>query len=191
MGSPTNCFPKGGSVVSASTRSPGVQECQRQRFTGTGPRAAPLLLDACSKIGTPPEVPDTGSLLGDVTALATHLADQLQNARWPAVLTVDNRCRGTRFRTRPAACRASWRVDASIFRGTRTRTEKGGIGTAPQSFRGRRRNRRAALLPSLVLERTYRRSIRGERRPEHRRANSRSSSATPARLELADFYGRP
>jgi AcrR family transcriptional regulator len=50
------------------------------------PSRSALLMDACSKLGTRPEIPDTGSLKGDVTALATYLADQLKSARWAAVL---------------------------------------------------------------------------------------------------------
>jgi AcrR family transcriptional regulator len=73
----------GGVSIDEVSRRSGVSKTTIYRHW---PSRSALLLDACSKIGTPPEVPDTGSLLGDVTALATHLADQLQNARWPAVL---------------------------------------------------------------------------------------------------------
>ena len=45
-----------------------------------------LLLDACSKIGGEPTIPDEGNLRDDLTALATHLAHELRTARWPAVL---------------------------------------------------------------------------------------------------------
>ena len=50
------------------------------------PSRSALLMDACSKIGGVPVTPDTGSLKGDVTALATTLAQQLKSARWAAVL---------------------------------------------------------------------------------------------------------
>lgn len=50
------------------------------------PSRSALLMDACSKIGTAPEIPDTGTLKGDITALATGLAQQLKTARWAAVL---------------------------------------------------------------------------------------------------------
>ena len=73
----------GGVSIDEVSRRSGVSKTTIYRHW---PSRSALLLDACSKIGTPPEVPNTGSLLGDVTALATHLADQLQNARWPAVL---------------------------------------------------------------------------------------------------------
>jgi hypothetical protein len=43
-------------------------------------------MDACSKIGPVPVIPDTGTLEGDVTGLATGLAQQLKSARWEAVL---------------------------------------------------------------------------------------------------------
>ena len=45
-----------------------------------------LLMDACSKIGTAPVTPDTGTLKGDIAVLATDLAQQLKSARWAAVL---------------------------------------------------------------------------------------------------------
>src|SRR5436305_2499197 len=50
------------------------------------PSRSALLLDACSRLGPRPEVPDTGSLGGDLTALVTRLADQLRTASWPAIL---------------------------------------------------------------------------------------------------------
>ena len=50
------------------------------------PSRSVLLLDACSKVGSRSEVPDTGSFRGDVTALITHLARELQSASWPAIL---------------------------------------------------------------------------------------------------------
>ena len=43
-------------------------------------------MDACSKIGPAPVIPDTGTLQGDVTALATGLAQQLKSVRWAAGL---------------------------------------------------------------------------------------------------------
>jgi hypothetical protein len=43
-------------------------------------------MDACSKIGPVPVIPDTGTLEDDVTALATGLSQQLKSARWAAVL---------------------------------------------------------------------------------------------------------
>jgi hypothetical protein len=43
-------------------------------------------MDACSKIGVPQPIPDTGSLKGDISALAEALAKGLRSAAWPAVL---------------------------------------------------------------------------------------------------------
>jgi AcrR family transcriptional regulator len=73
----------GGVSIDEVSRRSGVSKTTIYRHW---PSRSALLLDACSKIGGPPEVPDTGSLLGDVTALATDMARQLQSARWPAVL---------------------------------------------------------------------------------------------------------
>ena len=49
------------------------------------PSRSALLIDACSRLGSAPEVPDTGSLEGDVRVLLTQLADQLQTANWSSV----------------------------------------------------------------------------------------------------------
>lgn len=49
------------------------------------PSRSALLIDACSRLGSAPEVPDTGSLQGDVRALLTQLADQLQTANWSSI----------------------------------------------------------------------------------------------------------
>jgi len=45
-----------------------------------------LLIDACSKLGTRREVPDTGNLAGDLSVLAADLAHRLRTARWASVL---------------------------------------------------------------------------------------------------------
>ncbi|MBE7209815.1 MAG: TetR/AcrR family transcriptional regulator C-terminal ligand-binding domain-containing protein, partial [Gluconacetobacter diazotrophicus] len=50
------------------------------------PTRSALVLDACSKMGTPEPPPDTGTLEGDLLLLARRVADQLNNATWPSVL---------------------------------------------------------------------------------------------------------
>jgi AcrR family transcriptional regulator len=50
------------------------------------PTRSALLLDACSKLGSKREAPDTGSLKGDMSVLAANLAGRLRTARWAAVL---------------------------------------------------------------------------------------------------------
>jgi len=45
-----------------------------------------LLLDACSNLGAKPEVPDTGTLKGDLMALATRMASRLRSDRWATIL---------------------------------------------------------------------------------------------------------
>jgi AcrR family transcriptional regulator len=50
------------------------------------PSRSALLLEACSKFGTKPEVPDTGTLRGDVEALATYMARRLRTERFAKVL---------------------------------------------------------------------------------------------------------
>jgi AcrR family transcriptional regulator len=49
------------------------------------PSRSALLIDACSKLGNAHQPPDTGTLRGDVHALATNLAEQLQTAAWASV----------------------------------------------------------------------------------------------------------
>jgi AcrR family transcriptional regulator len=50
------------------------------------PTRADLLRDACSTIGTPQDVPDTGNFETDVTALMTDLAQLLRTKQWTSVL---------------------------------------------------------------------------------------------------------
>ncbi len=45
-----------------------------------------LVIDACSRITAGQEVPDTGSLEGDVTAILTNIAHLLGTARWSSIL---------------------------------------------------------------------------------------------------------
>lgn len=49
------------------------------------PSRSALLIHACSRLGSAAEVPDTGSLEGDVRTLLTSLADQLQKSNWSSV----------------------------------------------------------------------------------------------------------
>ncbi len=45
-----------------------------------------LLLDACSQLGTAAEIPDTGTVAGDLAALVRDLAHALALPGWPTVL---------------------------------------------------------------------------------------------------------
>lgn len=73
----------GGVSIDEVSRRSGVSKTTIYRHW---PSRSALLMDACSKLGSRPEVPDTGSFKGDISALATYLADQLRTGRWPAVL---------------------------------------------------------------------------------------------------------
>ena len=73
----------GGLSIDEVSRRSGVSKTTIYRHW---PSRSALLMDACSKIGPAPVIPDTGTLKGDVTALATGLAQQLKSARWAAVL---------------------------------------------------------------------------------------------------------
>ena len=73
----------GGVSIDEVSRRSGVSKTTIYRHW---PSRVALLLEACSKIGAGPEIPDTGSLERDLTELTAYLAHELQNARWPAVL---------------------------------------------------------------------------------------------------------
>lgn len=72
----------GASVDEVSRRS-GVAKTTIYRHW---PSRADLLRDACTSIGTPQEVPDTGSFRTDMTELMMKLAELLRSARWTSVL---------------------------------------------------------------------------------------------------------
>ena len=128
------------------------------------PSRSALLLDACSKIGTRPEIPDTGSLKGDVSALAYHLAQQLTSARWAAVLPsiIDAAERDPEVPLLHTNLHAGFMVP---FLAVAERGEKKGrVGSRAESLRFRGRCCLAVLLPALVLPGTPRRKIREKRR---------------------------
>jgi AcrR family transcriptional regulator len=50
------------------------------------PTREALVIDACSRISDEQEVPDTGSLEGDLTAILTNIGHLLGTARWSSVL---------------------------------------------------------------------------------------------------------
>lgn len=50
------------------------------------PTREALVIDACSRISADQDVPDTGSLEGDVTAILEHIAHLLGTARWSSVV---------------------------------------------------------------------------------------------------------
>ena len=72
----------GASVDEISRRS-GVAKTTIYRHW---PTRTDLLRDACSTIGTPQDVPDTGSFEADMTALMSNLAQLLRTAKWTSVL---------------------------------------------------------------------------------------------------------
>ena len=72
----------GGVSVDEVSRRSGVAKTTIYRHW---PTRAALLLEACSKLTARPEVPDTGSLEGDLAALAETVAERLAG-RWSSVL---------------------------------------------------------------------------------------------------------
>lgn len=73
----------GGVSIDEVSRTSGVAKTTIYRHW---PSRSSLLMDACSRLRPKVDAPDTGSLKGDITALATRLAGQLQSARWTAIL---------------------------------------------------------------------------------------------------------
>ncbi len=72
----------GGVSIDEVSRISGISKATIYRHW---PSRSALLIDACSRLGGPQEAPNTGSLRGDLRALLTHLADQLQTANWSSV----------------------------------------------------------------------------------------------------------
>ncbi len=73
----------GGVSMDEVSRRSGVSKTTIYRHW---PSRSALLLAACATMSSPAEVPDTGSLKGDLEALASDLAGQLRAAKWPTIL---------------------------------------------------------------------------------------------------------
>lgn len=73
----------GGLTVDAVAARSGVAKTTIYRHW---PTRSALVIDACSRLGSRREAPDTGSLKGDMTVLAADLAHRLRTARWASVL---------------------------------------------------------------------------------------------------------
>ena len=73
----------GGVSIDEVARRSGVAKTTIYRHW---PSRSALLLDACARLNQRPPAPDTGSLEGDLAALAGYLAEQLRTARWPTIL---------------------------------------------------------------------------------------------------------
>ena len=72
----------GGVSIDEVSRVSGVSKTTIYRHW---PSRSALLIDACSRLGNAHQPPDTGTLRGDVHALVTNLAEQLQTAAWASV----------------------------------------------------------------------------------------------------------
>jgi AcrR family transcriptional regulator len=73
----------GGVTIDEVARRSGVAKTTIYRHW---PSREALVIDACSRISAEQEVPDTGSLEGDVTAILTNIGHLLGTARWSSVL---------------------------------------------------------------------------------------------------------
>jgi AcrR family transcriptional regulator len=76
-------FGLGGVSVDAVAERSGVAKTTIYRHW---PSRAALLVDACSKMGSKLDVPETGSVRGDLMQLATTVATRLSSARFATVL---------------------------------------------------------------------------------------------------------
>lgn len=73
----------GGVSVDEVARRSGVAKTTIYRHW---PTRSDLLMEACSQLGTEQDVPNTGSLEDDISALLTNLAELLLTARWASVV---------------------------------------------------------------------------------------------------------
>ncbi|MDQ0137866.1 AcrR family transcriptional regulator [Neorhizobium galegae] len=72
----------GGVSIDEVSRVSGVSKTTIYRHW---PSRSALLIDACSRLGSVYNAPDTGTLRSDLLALVTNLAEQLQTATWASV----------------------------------------------------------------------------------------------------------
>jgi AcrR family transcriptional regulator len=86
----------GGFSVDEVARRSGVAKTTIYRHW---PTREALVVDACSRLSAEQEIPDSGSLEGDLTAILTNIAHLLQVANWSAVLPsiIDNAERDPEF----------------------------------------------------------------------------------------------
>ena len=73
----------GGVSVDEVSRRSGVSKTTIYRHW---PSRSALLMAACSQAGPKAELPDAGSLKGDIAAATVQLEQQLRSARWPAII---------------------------------------------------------------------------------------------------------
>lgn len=86
----------GGFSVDEVARRSGVAKTTIYRHW---PTREALVVETCSQLSAEQEIPDTGSLDGDLTAILTNIAHLLQTANWSAVLPsiIDNAERDPEF----------------------------------------------------------------------------------------------
>jgi AcrR family transcriptional regulator len=140
----------GGFCVHEVARRSGVAKTTIYRHW---PTPKTLVVDACSRLGAEQEIPDTGSLEGDLSAILTNIAHLLQAANRSAVLrsVIDSAERDPEFaeivsriqRGRGAP------LAGSLTPGDKQRPAPG----ADRPLNNRRSPTRATLLPPLVLTR--------------------------------------
>ncbi len=73
----------GGFSIDEISRRSGVAKTTIYRHWSS--RSA-LLLEACSRLGGPRHIPDTGNLAHDISALLGNFAEELRTAQWATVL---------------------------------------------------------------------------------------------------------
>jgi AcrR family transcriptional regulator len=73
----------GGFSIDEVARRSGVAKTTIYRHW---PSREALVIDACTQITAEQDIPETGSLHGDLTAILTNISHQLQTANWSSVL---------------------------------------------------------------------------------------------------------
>ena len=138
----------GGFTVDEVSRRSGVAKTTIYRHW---PSREVLVIDAASRISAEQEVPDTGSVEGDVTAILANLGYLLTTARWSSVVPsiVDVAERDPEFASLHGKIQ---RGHAAPLRQVIERAARRGlISASADPFDHGLGSDRAAVLPSLVL----------------------------------------
>ena len=121
----------GGVSIDEVARASGVAKTTIYRHW---PTRAALLIDACSQLGGPHQAPDTGSLRGDLHALASGLAQQLRTANWsvvyPSIIDTAERDPDVAAMQREWHARLMAPFAAAISRAQAGRGEQAAVATA-------------------------------------------------------------
>ncbi len=121
----------GGVSIDEVARASGVAKTTIYRHW---PTRAALLIDTCFQLGGQHDAPDTGSLRGDLHALASGLAQQLRTANWsvvyPSIIDTAERDPDVAAMQREWHARLMAPFTAAINRAQAGRGEQAAVATA-------------------------------------------------------------